>query len=106
MFFSHKMQEGCETLSVFYVMKADQMKWDKFSEAHEMALLSHSFTHLWCYTVQLLIIQLLAGLCHGRLHPHSKALFVYLVCLQQAAVCLLLQWRTSSHSSDGLLTCD
>lgn len=71
---------------VLYVMKVVQKKWNKFSVAHEMALLSHTVTRLWCYTVQLLLIQLLAALCHGMLHPHRKALLIYRVCLQQAAV--------------------
>lgn len=56
MLFSHKMQAGCETLSVLYVVKVDQMKWNKFSVAHELVLLSHSVTCPWCYTAQLLVI--------------------------------------------------
>lgn len=85
MLFSHKMQAGCETLSVLYVVKVDQMKWNKFSVAHELVLLSQ------CHMSVVLHSpasgdSLLAALCHGMSDPHGKALFVCRLCLQQAAV--------------------
>lgn len=59
MLFSHKMQAGWEILSVLYVMKVDQMRWDRFSMAHELVLLilSHgcgvSQFSFWLFSSQL-----------------------------------------------------